>query len=243
MNSCAFNARGRVYSEHVCLIVKTNVIISFNESDRELFPNVEHGLRENIMDIRHQKSGMLFAFLLNAILGDFIDTATKVERMLERIEDVLLNPYASQNNVGIKIQKCRKAYLIIRKNTQPLTDEYEKLIGGKEGIIDESLFPVFNELSDQLQYILQTARNSNDMLSSLVDLYVSKNDLNANMVMKRLTVLATLFIPITFLVGLWGMNFEYMPELRWKYGYLFAWGCILLSLGLTWWLMRKKKWF
>ncbi|MCC8095142.1 MAG: magnesium and cobalt transport protein CorA [Tannerellaceae bacterium] len=243
MNSCAFNAKGRVYSEHVCIIVTSNIVISFNESERDLFPNVEHGLRENIMDIRYHKSGMLFAFLLNGILGDFIETTSKVEKMLEKIEDLLLNPHASQTNVGLKIQKYRRAYLIIRKNTQPLTEEAVKLVGGKEGIIDEGLFPVFNELSDQLQYILQTARNSNDILSSLVDLYVSKNDLNANIVMKRLTVVATLFIPITFLVGVWGMNFDYMPELKWRYGYLFAWGVLLVSVGVTWWFMQRKKWF
>ncbi|MCC8133461.1 MAG: hypothetical protein LIP04_07670 [Tannerellaceae bacterium] len=91
--------------------------------------------------------------------------------------------------------------------------------------------------------MLQTARNSNDILSSLVDLYVSKNDLNANIVMKRLTVVATLFIPITFLVGVWGMNFDYMPELKWRYGYLFAWGVLLVSVGVTWWFMQRKKWF
>jgi len=243
LNNCTFNAKNRIFSEHICFIVKGNIVMSFTESDKPIFRNVEVGLKSNTMDIRNQKSGMLLAFLLNPILVDMIETAGRIEKTLEKMEDILLENHYNQGNVGFKIQQCRHAYLILRKNTQPLKCEFSKLMQEKDGIIDMSTLPVFNDLSDQLEYIVQTAENSRDMLSSLVDLYVSNNDLKANEIMKHLTVVATIFIPITFLVGVWGMNFDFMPELDWRYGYLFAWIIILIAGIGTWVLMKKKKWF
>lgn len=75
------------------------------------------------------------------------------------------------------------------------------------------------------------------------DLYMASNDLKTNGIMKRLTIVSTLFIPITFLVGLWGMNFAVMPEVNWKYGYIFAWVVLLVTGFATWRYMKRNKWF
>lgn len=243
LNNCTFNAQYQIYSEHICIIVCNNIVISFAESDESIFKNVDEGLKSDVMRIREQKSGMLLAFLLNSIFADMIETSSKIEKILEKIEGVLLENHYRQGNVGPKIQQCRRTYLIIRKNTHPLKDEFFKLMKVKPGVIDKALLPVFNDLSDQLEYIIQTSENSKDILTSLVDLYVSNNDLRTNKIMKRLTVVSTLFIPVTFLVGVWGMNFEIMPELGWVHGYLFAWIVIFLCGVGTWWFMKKKKWF
>ena len=82
-----------------------------------------------------------------------------------------------------------------------------------------------------------------EIISSLVDLYISNNDLRMNAIMKRLTVMSTIFIPLTFLAGVWGMNFRLMPELSWEYGYLIAWGVMLLTGLLTWLYMKRKDWY
>ena len=82
-----------------------------------------------------------------------------------------------------------------------------------------------------------------ETLSSLVDLYISNNDLRMNAIMKRLTIVSTLFIPLTFLVGVWGMNFKIMPELDWRYGYFIAWAVMIATGGLTWLYMKRKDWY
>ncbi|MDE6163666.1 MAG: magnesium and cobalt transport protein CorA, partial [Bacteroides sp.] len=80
-------------------------------------------------------------------------------------------------------------------------------------------------------------------LSSLVDLYISNNDLRMNDIMKRLTIVSTIFIPLTFLVGVWGMNYKWMPELEWQYGYLFAWIVMTIISIIVYLYFRKKKWY
>lgn len=88
--------------------------------------------------------------------------------------------------------------------------------------------PFFNDVNDHLQYVVQQIDLCRETLSSLVDLYISNNDLRMNAIMKRLTIVSTIFIPLTFLVGVWGMNFRRMPELEWEYGYPAAWAAMLL---------------
>lgn len=243
MNSCSYNSKHKIFSEHIGIIVLENVVITFTEDRDVVFKNVEDALEEDTMKIREQKGGMLLAFLLNSVFSEMIRTALRVENILEKMEDTLLNTHYNPQNIGSRIQHCRHAYLILRKNTQPLKRDFFKLLQPDEKIIDKALIPVFNELSDQLEYIIQTSESSKDILLSLVGLYASNNDLQLNRVMARLTIVSTLFIPVTFLVGLWGMNFVLIPELNWKYGYLFAWIVILLTALGTWLFMKKKKWF
>lgn len=81
------------------------------------------------------------------------------------------------------------------------------------------------------------------MISALVDLYLSNNDQRMNGIMKQLTIVSTIFIPLTFLAGIWGMNFSWMPELNWKYGYLFAWILMLVTGTAVYLLFRRKKWY
>ncbi|MCC8173387.1 MAG: magnesium and cobalt transport protein CorA, partial [Odoribacter sp.] len=228
---------------HICVMVKENIVFTFTELEKHTFENVINGLEQNILNIRDSKSGVLLAFILNSILALMVSSAIKVEKMLEKLEKVLLQIHQTQSHVGWRIQQCRRANLILRKNTKPLKEEFYRLMKPQKGIIDESMFQVFNELSDQLEYILITADINQEVLSSLENLYISNNDLKTNAIMKRLTIVSTLFIPLTFLVGVWGMNFRLMPELDWKYGYLIAWIILIFTAALTWGYMKRKKWF
>ena len=102
--------------------------------------------------------------------------------------------------------------------------------------------PFFNDVNDHLQYVVQQIDLCRETLSSLVDLYISNNDLRMNAIMKRLTIVSTIFIPFSFLVGVWGMNFRRMPELEWKYGYPAAWAAMLLIGAVVYLIFRKKEW-
>ena len=129
------------------------------------------------------------------------------------------------------------------KSILPLKEQYVKLLRAENLLIHKVNRAFFNDVNDHLQFVLQTIEICRETLSSLVDLYISNNDLRMNDIMKRLTIVSTIFIPLTFLVGVWGMNYKWMPELDWRYGYLFAW--ILMGvIGIVVYLyFRKKKWY
>ena len=244
MGACFMDESKRIGSEHVCILAKKNLVLSFAEKDNVFFRYVWESLDKNIMGIRGKKSGMLLAFLLNVILGQLIETALYIENELEYLEKKLLDTEPGKPDVNRKkIQKARHANLIIRRNTVPLKEEFNKLLKDQVGVIDNSMIRVFTEVSDQLEYSIQTSENSKDILASLEDLYMSHNDVKMNSIMKRLTIVSTFFIPITFLVGVWGMNFKIMPETDWKWGYLVSWLILIGTAFGTWIYMKKKKWF
>lgn len=243
LNSSCYNADMEICTEHISLLITGNVIISFTENNHSIFENVYQALESDILNIRRKNGGLLLAFLLNAIIAKMVETASKVEELLEDIEETLLDIHNDQENIGQLIQQRRKEYMVIRKNSQPLKDQFIKLLRTDNGIISPEIRPIYNDLSDQLQFVIQTTDICREIISSLVDLYISNNDLRMNTIMKRLTIVSTIFIPLTFLAGIWGMNFKNMPELEWSYGYGIAWSIMLLVAILTWLYMRKKNWF
>ena len=243
LNSSYYDANTEIKSEHISILVTENVVITFTESNNPVFESTYKALESNMLNLRKKGSGLLLAFLLNTIIANLVESVSKVEEMLEDIEETLLDIKSDQTNMGPLIQQRRHEYMIIRKNSQPLKEQFAKLLRTENGIISSDMLPVYNDLSDQLLFVIQTTESCREIISSLVDLYISNNDLRMNAIMKRLTVVSTIFIPLTFLVGVWGMNFKIMPELDWSYGYAIAWFVMLITAIATWFYMRRKDWF
>jgi magnesium transporter len=243
LNSSYYDANLEINTEHISILITGNVVITFTESNNPVFESVLKALEGNMLNIRKRSGGLLLAFLLNTIIANLVESASKVEEMLEDIEETLLDIKNNQANMGLLIQQRRHEYMIIRKNGQPLKEQFTKLLRTENGIITTDMLPVYNDLSDQLQFVIQTMESCREIISSLVDLYISNNDLRMNAIMKRLTVVSTIFIPLTFMAGIWGMNFKNMPELDWRFGYGTAWSLMLLTAIATWLYMRKKDWF
>ena len=240
LNSSYYDTNMEINSEHISILITGNVVISFTESNNPVFEKAYKAIESDMLNIRRKNSGLLLAFLLNTIIANLVESASKVEEMLEDIEETLLDIKNDQGNMGLLIQQRRKEYMVIRKNSQPLKEQFAKLLRTENGIISSDILPIYNDLSDQLQFIIQTTESCREIISSLVDLYISNNDLRMNAIMKRLTIVSTIFIPLTFLAGIWGMNFKMMPELDWQYGYGIAWSLMLLTAISTWLYMRKK---
>lgn len=243
LNTCYFDERQEMRSEHIGILVSERAVVTFTESDNPIFENTREALRSNTLNIRRKGYGLLVAFLLNSIIAGLADAAAKVEEFLEDIEETLLNPDDTPENVGSLIQQRRHEFMEIRKSSQPLKDQFSQLTHTENGLITPDIQPIYIDLQDELQFVIQTTESCREITSSLVDLYISNNDLRMNAIMKRLTIVSTLFIPLTFLVGVWGMNFEVMPELDWRYGYLAAWVIMLLTGLLTWLYMKRKDWY
>ena len=202
--------------QQVCIILGSNYVLTFLEKETDFFDDVNTALRNDVLKIRSRQTDYLFSVLLNSVMGNYISTISSIDDALEDLEEELLT-ITEGYDIGIQIQALRRHLLIHKVNRA-----------------------FFNDVNDHLQFVLQTIEICRETLSSLVDLYISNNDLRMNNIMKRLTIVSTIFIPLTFLAGVWGMNYKWMPELDWRYGYLFAW-LVMGIIGIIVYLFFKKK--
>jgi magnesium Mg(2+) and cobalt Co(2+) transport protein (corA) len=238
-----YSIDGENRSEQVALILGKNYLITIKESDHHLFESIYTGIKNSKRQKYNTHSaGFLMASVLNEVINSYGDEILRLENELEELEDLLLD--IKQMNPGIisDIQEKRRKLIRLRKTLFPFKDQLSKLLRVERGLIEEKEISYYKDVYDQLLYLLQNIESCREILSSLVDLYLSNNDVRMNRVMKQLTLVATIFIPLTFLVGVWGMNFQFMPELSWKYGYLFAWVVMILIGIIVWWYLKRKDW-
>ena len=232
----------QLHKQQLCIIQGKNFVLSFFENENTFFDDVTAAIHKNILRIRNRESDYLLSVLLNDVMANYRNIISAVEEELENMESQLLT-INSANHIGVKIQTNRRQYMQIKRAVLPLKDQYSRLLLSDNELLHKSNRVFFNDVNDHLQFVLQTIEICRETLSSLVDLYISNNDLRMNDIMKRLTVVSTIFIPLTFLVGVWGMNFKIMPELNFKYGYLIAWIIMIVVGFLGYWFFKKKKWY
>lgn len=236
------NEFDELLQQQVCLVLGSNYVLTFFENETDFFDDVSAAIRNDVLKIRNRPTDYLLSVLLNSIMGNYISTISSIDDALEDLEEELLT-ITNENDIGIQIQSLRRQYMLMKKSVLPLKEQYVKLLRAENLLIHKANRAFFNDVNDHLQFVLQTIEICRETLSSLVDLYISNNDLRMNDIMKRLTVVSTIFIPLTFLVGVWGMNFKMMPELDWIYGYIFAWIVMFLITIVVYLFFRKKKWY
>lgn len=228
-------------STQISLVLGGDFVLSFSEGESAFFDEVADALRGNVLRIRTRGADYLFSVLLNSLSAHYLSAAREIEEELDDLESDLLSS-APDRDAAAQIQTLRRRYMTLRRTVNPLREQYAALLRSESPLLRKANRPFFNDVSDHLLHVTQTLDICRESLSSLMELYIARNDLRMNDIMKRLTVVSTIFIPLTFLVGVWGMNFERMPELNWRYGYAAAWG-VMLAVGLaTLLFFRTKKW-
>lgn len=229
-------------TQQLCIIQGSNYIISFTESETDFFNEVIQAIENNVLKIRIRNSDFLLSVLLNSVMASFMSIISGIEDALDDMEEALLGN-SNQESIGIEtLQFYRRQYSLVKKAIYPLKEQYAKLFRTENNLMHKVNRPFFNDVNDHLQFIIQTLDGCRETFSSLLDLYISNNDLRMNNIMKQLTVVSTIFIPLTFLAGVWGMNFKWMPELDWRYGYLCAWGTMLTVAAAVYIYFKRKKW-
>ncbi len=239
-----YNLNGEAKTDQVVLLMGKNYIVSIHESSHLFFEHVYSEIQnKKCLKFNSRKSDFILALMLNEIINNYGDKVAQVENDLEELEDRLLDIKQIQDTLIVSIQEKRREMIYLRKLLFPFKFELAKLLRVDTDLINSQNNPYFKDIYDQLLYILQNLESCREILSSLIDLYLNNNDLKMNVVMKQLTLVATIFIPLTFLAGVWGMNFKFMPELEFQYGYFVAW-FLMISIGVFIWLyMKRKKWF
>jgi len=168
------------------------------------------------------------------ILIDALDDAvTSVE------DELFASPTQDTLNT---IQMLKREVIIIRRNISPIRELMAGLLRSESGLIHEGTYLYFRDVSDHTTRVIESIESYRDILSGMLDIYISSISNKMNEVMKVLTVFASIFIPLTFLAGIYGMNFDYMPELKWKWAYPTLWVAFIAIPAVLLVYFRKKKW-
>ncbi len=226
----------------ITLVMGHNYLITFSEVAHPFMDKIISALEQDTLRIRQRSIDYLLTVVLNSIVTNHTTVIMDINDNLDDVEELILTN-TTYNNLGIEIQKNRKQYIKIKKAILPLKEQYGRLFRANPELVRHENIAFYNDVNDHLQYVLQNIELCRETLSSLADLYISNNDLKMNDIMKRLTVVSTIFIPLTFLVGVWGMNFTGMPELEWKFGYPVAWAIMLLIGIIVYLYFKIKKWY
>jgi magnesium transporter len=219
-----------------------NYLISFQENEDSLFEEVKKAISENILQVRDKPIDFLLYILLNAVNAININTIMQMENELVEMEELLIS---GKNPVDVQqlLHQRRINYIQIKRSIISLREEFSNLTQTKSPLINNGDLIYFHNFDDRLRSFYGSLESYHESLISLSDVYYNNNNLIMNNIIKRLTIVSTIFIPLTFLVGVWGMNFKFMPETEWPHGYLFAWICFFLVGIGTFILMKWKKWF
>lgn len=229
--------------QQIAIVQGGNFLLTLIEKETDFLNDIKTALEKNVLKIRNRQSDFLLSVILNSVMASFISIISGMEEGLEDLEGQLLSPVQADMPGIENIQQYRRNFRVIKKCIMPLKEEISKLLHTDNDLLHKASRPFFNDVNDHLQLVLQTLDGCRDMISALVDIYLSNNDRRMNNIMKQLTIVSTIFIPLTFLAGIWGMNFRWMPELNWRYGYAFAWALMLALVAAIYIYFKRKKWY
>ena len=228
--------------EHFALIVGDNYVISFQENR---YDDVLKFLRERIFlkkgRIRDAGSDYLFYAIVDAIVDNYYNIAETIELQTEALEDIILNH--TENTSPQDIQILKRQILSVRKSVAPTKELINRLHQTNHKLFKLKTKRFLNDLYDHILQVTENIDIYRDIVWGLMDMYMSSTSNNMNQVMKVLTIMSTIFIPLTFIVGVYGMNFTYMPELDLKSAYYIVWTIMIVIALVLVIYFKRKKWF
>lgn len=229
-----------IESEQVSFVLQGNTLITFQEKSGDVFEYVRNRIREGKGTVRQRKADYLLYALMDAIVDHYYLILENLGEKLEEIEiNLLENP--DQEMLG-KLHGLRREMLHLRRSVYPLREVVSRFEKIESPDIQSTTRVFIRDLYDHTIQVIETVEVFRDMASGMLDLYMSSVSNKMNNIMKVLTIIATIFIPLTFIAGVYGMNFEYMPELSWKWGYFGIMTIMFLIIIGMLFFFRKKKW-
>lgn len=226
--------------EHISILLFNNYILSLQEQPGDVFDPIRTRIKNNKGRIRKMGPDYLTYALLDCIIDNYFIIIEKISDQLEELQDILIsNPHPE---ILHSIHRLKKDIIVLRRSIWPLREIISNIERDESKLIKKSTNIYFRDIYDHTIQVMDTIETSRDILSSMLDIYLSSISNRMNEIMKVLTIIATIFIPLTFIAGVYGMNFENMPELDWNYGYF-----IILVFMLTIFIsmllfFKKKKW-
>lgn len=230
-----------VDDEQISILLLDKIVFVFKEKTDELF----HPLVQRIETSKGRFRSMGADYLAYAILDIIVDRLfvliDALDEAINSVEDVLIASEPGRETL-LTIQRLKKELIHIRRYVSPIREVMAEMLRSESGLIRDKTRIYLRDVSDHAIRIVESIESYRDILSTLMDIYISSVSNKLNEVMKVLTVFASIFIPLTFLAGIYGMNFEYMPELHWKYAYPALWGIFIVTPIVLLSYFKKKRW-
>ncbi len=237
------NANNELIFDHMSMIVGSNYVITFLDHEDAVFDNLIARIKNATGRVRSSKSDYLMFAILDAVVDNYFTVSESVEDKVEDVEASLFVKIDENNKTtAANIQELKQGILQIRRAIFPFRDVTSKLLHSNNSFILPKTKNYIRSLHEHMLQIVENIDLSREMTWGLMDLYMTNISNNMNQIMKVLTIMSTIFIPLSFIVGLYGMNFTNMPELQYKYGYFIILGIILLIVIIMLRYFKKKNW-
>ena len=233
-------------AEQVSVLLGKNWVITFQETGEDVFGAVRQRIEQTVPRVRLMNPDFLAYSLLDAVVDHYFVVLEKIGDEIEALEDEISeNPKMESLET---IRHLKRQLILLRKVVWPLREVIGGLERTESGLINESTGPYVRDLYEHTIQVIDTVETYRDMVSGLLDLYHTGVSNRMNEIMKVLTIFATIFIPLGFLAGVYGMNFNTssspynMPELGFRFGYIMFWVVVAVVAGGLLWFFRRKKW-
>jgi magnesium transporter len=234
------DAGGGLIAEQVSIVFGPNWLISLQEKEGRLFDPIRERLRNEKGRLRKAGADYLAHALLDTIVDGYFVILDKLGEKIENLEEALVGRPSPETLLAI--QALKREMIFLRKSVWPLREMIGALGRSDSPLIREPSVIYFRDVYDHAVQVIDTIESYRDMLSGMLDIYLSSISNRMNEIMKVLTIIATVFMPLTFLAGVYGMNFKHMPELEWPWGYFSLWGVMIVIAVFMLIAFRRKKW-
>ncbi|RJP91489.1 MAG: magnesium and cobalt transport protein CorA [Desulfobacteraceae bacterium] len=231
---------GQLQFEHVCIILGSGFLISFQEREGDVFESVRERIQKGKGRIRKSGAGYLAYTLVDTIVDHYFLVLEQLGDEIEGLQQEALERPTQKTLAAIHAARHQVVYL--RKSIWPMREMINSLLRGESGLIEGYVLIYLQDVYDHVIQVIDTIETYRDLLAGILECYMSTVSLKMNETMKVLTVMATLFIPLTFFAGVYGMNFRFMPELEWQYGYPVFWAvAAAVFVSMVIWF-KTRKW-
>lgn len=233
------NEGERLQTRQLSLVLFKNMVISIEEKESNIFETITRKINDRI-NIMENSADNIFFELVDITVEDYFDVLETIGERIDEVEDKLLfNPIKETLN---EIYMLKRDLISTRKTLWLMRNAINRLIKNEFSLIGSTTLNYLREIYDNIVQLVDLTETYRDICSGMLDIYLSSVSNKTNDIMKVLTILSTIFIPLTFLAGVYGMNFKYLPEVDWEYGYIGFWVISLIITGFMIRFFKRKKW-
>lgn len=232
--------RNSVISEQISIVLGKDWVITFQEMEGDVFDSLRERLKTGQGNLRHRGADYLLYRLLDVVVDHYFLVTEFIGDATEKLEEEVLE--SSDKSTLHEIQRLKKHLINLRKTVNPLREAVSVLEKDSNELIEEDTNRYLRDVYEHIIQVADFIETQRDLLASIMDLYLSSVSNKMNQVMKVLTIIATIFIPLTFIAGIYGMNFDNMPELHWQYGYHAVWAVMGMLFIVMLLFFKKKDW-
>ncbi|MDD5192432.1 MAG: magnesium/cobalt transporter CorA [Candidatus Nanoarchaeia archaeon] len=232
---------GTVEVEQISLILGKNFVISFQSGKKgDAFESVREKIRKSKGKIRKMGADYLVYRIIDAVIDNCFTVLEYLGERIELLEEELVSNPSTETIK--RLHDLKREVIVLRRSVWPLREVINSLERGDSSLIKKSTKIYLRDIYYNAVQVMDNIETTRDILSEMIDIYLSSMSNKLNEIMKVLTIIATIFMPLTFVAGMYGMNFKFFPEIYWKYGYLFFWIIVILIASSMILYFKKKKW-